>query len=171
MKKGLILLVCLLVLVCFTACTDHHADYLDYQSQDATFVGTCKLAGDESGNEYVLEIRLLADGGRSLTFLSPETVEGCSYFRSAEGDYCFTVDDLSLPISEHPTAKAIFDLFSLDADDLRSASVSENAGVGLNVLAFEGDVTVYLNSADGLPLRFEHPLLTLTLHVDKGALG
>lgn len=163
MKKAMILLVCLIVLVGSVACTDQREDYLSYQSQDATFVGTCRL----TDGEYVMEIRLMSDGGRSLTFLSPETVEGCSYFRSAEGDYCFMVDDTALPINEHPTAKAIFDLFSLDEDDLITASVDENAGVGLNVLEFEGDVTVYLSSADGLPLRFEHPLLTLTLHTDQ----
>lgn len=164
MKKALFLLVCLIVFVGCTSCRDRNTDYLSYQSQDATFVGTCKL----SDGEYVMEIRLMSDGGRSLTFLSPETVEGCGYFRSAEGDYCFSVDDMSLPVSENPSAKAIFDLFSLDEDDLISASVSENAGVGLNVLEFEGDIFVYLNSADGLPLRFEHPLLTLTLHTDEG---
>lgn len=165
MKKALILLVWLIAFIgctACTACTDHHTDYLAYQSQDAAFVGTCNL----SDGEYVMEIHIMADGGRSLTFLSPETVEGCSYYRSPEGDYCFTVGDLSLPVNENPTAKAIFDLFSLDEDDLISASVTQNAGVGLNVLEFEGNVTVYLNSSDGLPLRFEHPLLTLTLHTE-----
>lgn len=163
MKKALILLVCLCLLIGCTACADKESDYLSYQSKDAVFVGTCKLPD----GEYVMEIHLMADGGRSLTFLSPETIEGCSYFRSAEGDYCFMVDDLSIPVNENPTAKAIFDLFSLDESDLIAASVSENAGVGLNVLEFEGDVTVYLSSADGLPLRFEHPLLSLTLHTDE----
>lgn len=164
MKKALILLVCLLVLLSAVACTERDADYLGYQTQDATFVGTCKLPD----GEYMMEIRVMADGGRSLTFLSPETVEGCSYFRSAEGDYCFMVDDMSLPVEENPTAKAIFDLFSLNESDLISATLDSNAGVGLNVLEFEGDVTVYLSSANGLPLRFEHPLLTLTLHADQG---
>lgn len=164
MKKALILLVCLFALFALTACSDKQSDYLSYQSGEATFVGTCKL----TDVEYVMEIRLMADGGRSLTFLSPETIEGCTYFRSAEGEYTFSVDDMTLPVEEHPTAKVIFDLFSLDEDDLISASVSKNAGTGLNVLEFEGDVTVYINTADGLPLRFEHPMLTLTIHVDEG---
>lgn len=164
MKKALILLVCIAVWLGCTACSGQDGDYLSYQSQDATFVGTCTLPD----GEYVMEIRLVSDGGRSLTFLSPEAVEGCSYYRSPEGDYAFTVDDMTLPVHENPTAKAIFDLFSLDEDDLLSASLEENAGVGLNVLEFAGDVTVYLSSEDGSPLRFEHPLLTLTLHSDRG---
>lgn len=167
MKKALILLVCIFVLFGSTACSKKQEDYLSYQSGDATYVGTCKL----SEGEYVMEIRLMADGGRALTFLSPETVEGCTYFRSAAGEYSFSVDDMTLPVNEHPTAKVIFDLFSLDEDDLISASLDRRSGVGLNVLEFDGDVTVYLSSADGTPLRFEHPLLTLTLHVDDGAEG
>lgn len=163
MKKMLIWLVCLTVLMGCTACADRTDGYLSYQMKDATYVGRCTL----SDGEYVMEIHVMEDGGRSLTFLSPETVEGCSYYRSPEGDYCFTVDGVSLPVNENPTAKAIFDLFSLDEDDLISASLERQNGVGLNVLEFEGDVRVYLNSADGLPLRFEHPLLTLTLHADE----
>lgn len=163
MKKALILLVCIAVLLGLTACSKRKDDYLSYQTGEATFVGTCKLAD----GDYVMEIRLMEDGGRALTFLSPETVEGCTYARSAAGEYSFSVDDMTLPVNEHPTAKAIFDLFSLDEDDLLTATLDESAGVGLNVLKFEGDVTVYLNSADGLPLRFEHPLLTLTLHIDE----
>lgn len=163
MKKALILLVGLIVLVVFTACADRTDGYLSYQSQEMTFVGKCTLPD----GEYVMEISLMADGARSLTFLSPETVEGCGYTRSSEGEYSFTVDGEAYPVSENASAKAIFDLFSLDEDDLISASLEKNAGVGLNVLEFEGGVTVYLNSEDGLPLRFEHPLLTLTLHADK----
>lgn len=164
MKKALFTLICFVILFC-TACTDRNADYLSYQSQDATFVGTCILPD----GEYVMEIRLISDGGRSLTFLSPETVEGCSYYRSPEGDYCFTVDDMTLPVSENATAKAIFDLFSLDGDDLLSAELDKNAGQGLNVLNFEGEITVYLSSESGLPLRFEHPMLTLTMHAEREA--
>lgn len=162
MKKALFILICLIIALSTASCADRDADYLSYQSQDSTFVGTCILPD----GEYVIEIGLQSDGGRSLTFLSPETIEGCSYFRSAEGDYAFTVDDMTLPVSEHPTAEAIFDLFSLDPDDLLSAELEENAGVGLNVLKFEGDITVYLSADSGLPLRFEHPMLTLTLHAD-----
>lgn len=163
MKKRIFLLIALVILWGLTACVGQERGYLDYQEKNATFVGTCTLPD----GEYVLQIRLMADGGRSLTFLAPETVEGCSYFRSAEGDYCFSVDDMTFPVEENPTAKAIFDLFSLKESDLRSATLSENAGERLNVLEFDGDITVYLSSSDGLPLRFEHPLLTLTLHADE----
>ncbi len=167
MKKWLILLACLAVFLQSTACTDRDTGYLEYQDKDATFVGTCKLAD----GEYVLQIKLREDGSRSLIFLSPETVEGCGYFRSAEGDYCFSVDDMTLPVEENPTVKAIFDLFSLKESDLISASVTENSGEGLNVLKFAGDITVFLSSSDGLPLRFEHPLLTLTLRADSRQIG
>lgn len=145
-----------------TACRGDPDGSLAYQGKECTFTGVCTL---EDG-EYTLQIHTRPDGSGELLFLSPETLEGCRYLRTEGGEYTFIAEDVSLPVAANPTVEAIFGLFRLKESDLLSAKVAENAGEGLNVLTFAGDVTVYLSSTDGLPLRFEHPLLTLTLHSD-----
>lgn len=136
---------------------------LSYQEKDCVFTGVCTL---EDG-DYTIEITLHADGGKELLFVTPETLTGCRYVRDASGAYTFICEDTALPVAGNPTVETVFGLFELQETDLLSADVVENAGEGLNVLRFAGDVTVYLSSTDGLPLRFEHPLLTLTLHADR----
>lgn len=154
---------CLLAILLFTvSCGDDPSGSLSYQDKDCVFTGVCKL---EDG-EYTVQIHIQPDGSRELLFIAPETLAGCSYQRTPQGEYSFTAEDTVFPVSANPTVETIFGLFELDEADLLSASVDENSGAGLNVLTFAGDVTVYLSSEDGLPLRFEHPLLTLTLHAD-----
>lgn len=146
-----------------SACGDDPAGSLSYQEKECAFTGVCAL---EDG-EYTLQIHTRPDGSGELLFLSPETLEGCRYLRTEGGEYSFIADDTVLPVAANPTVETIFGLFRLKESDLLSAKVAKNAGEGLNVLTFSGDVTVYLSSVDGLPLRFEHPLLTLTLHSDS----
>ncbi|MBQ8287388.1 MAG: hypothetical protein IJX76_01285 [Clostridia bacterium] len=156
------ILLTAVLLAALPSCGGDPDDSLSYQEQECVFTGVCKL---EDG-DYTLQISLHTDGSRELLFLSPETLSGCRYIRDAAGAYSFICEDTVLPVAGNPTVETVFGLFELKESDLLSAELEENAGEGLNVLTFAGDVTVYLSSADGLPLRFEHPLLTLTLHAD-----
>ena len=144
------------------ACGEETGSSLSYQEKECVFTGVCKL---EDG-DYTVQISLHADKSRELLFLTPETLSGCRYVRDASGAYSFICEDTVLPVAGNPTVETVFGLFELKESDLLTADLDENAGEGLNVLTFAGDVTVYLSSADGLPLRFEHPILTLTLHAD-----
>ena len=144
------------------ACSGDPSGSLSYQEKECTFTGVCAL---EDG-EYTLQIHVRPDGSGELLFLSPDSLSGCRYLRTQAGEFSFIAEDTVLPVAANPTVETIFGLFRLKESDLISAKVAENAGEGLNVLTFSGDVTVYLSSVDGLPLRFEHPLLTLTLHSD-----
>lgn len=151
------------VLLGTVSCDGEVENSLFYQEQECVFTGVCAL---EDG-DYTVQISLHTDGSRELLLIAPETVTGCSYIRDAAGVYHFRCEEMTLPIAANPTVETIFGLFSLKQSDLLSARLEKNAGEGLNVLEFAGGVTVYLSSADGLPLRFEHPLLTLTLRSDK----
>lgn len=153
----------LLLLWGLLSCGEDPTELLSYQERECIFTGVCQLAD----GEYTVKIYLHADGGRELVFLAPETLAGCRYVRDTAGVYSFICEDAVLPVAGNPTVETIFGLFALNPTELLSAELSKNAGEGLNVLQFAGDVTVYLSSVDGLPLRFEHPLLTLTLHADK----
>ena len=150
-------------LLCLLACNGEAESSLFYQAQECRFTGVCAL---EDG-EYTVQISLHTDGSRELLMIAPETVAGCTYLRDAAGDYYFCYEEMTMPIAGNPTVETVFGLFSLKQSDLLSAKLEENAGEGLNVLQFAGGVTVYLSSTDGLPLRFEHPLLTLTLRADQ----
>ena len=145
-----------------SGCRNDPGGSLSYQEKECTFTVVCAL---EDG-EYTLQIHTRPDGSGEILFLAPETLAGCRYLRTAGGEYSFIAEDTVLPVAGNPTVETIFGLFRLKEADLLSAKVAENAGEGLNVLTFAGEVTVYLSSVDGLPLRFEHPLLTLTLHSD-----
>ncbi len=142
-----------------TSCADEAEASLFYQEEERTFTGVCVL---EDGS-YTVEIELRKDGSRRLTFLEPETLAGCSYLRAADGSYTFAAEGAVFPVAKNPTTETIFGLFALKESDLLFAKVDQNAGVQINVLTFAGDVTVYIDRASGLPLRMEHPLLTLTL--------
>lgn len=152
----------LLIVGVLAACKDSPSGSLSYQDKECTFTGVCTM---EDG-EYTLQIHTRPDGSGEILFLAPETLEGCRYLRTQGGEYSFVADDTVLPVAANPTVETIFGLFRLKESDLLSAKVAENAGEGLNVLTFSGDIVVYLSSRDGLPLRLEHPLLTLTLHSD-----
>ena len=136
---------------------------LSYQEKECLFTGVCALAD----GEYTVQIALHTDGSRELLLIAPETVAGCRYIRDAAGAYHFCCEGVTVPVAGNPTVETIFGLFALQQSDLLSARLEENAGEGLNVLEFAGGVTLYLSSADGLPLRIEHPLLTLTLRADR----
>lgn len=163
MKRIAQMLGCwILLTLALTACGKDVYGLLEYQKREATYTGICEL---EDGT-YTLQIHTRPNGSGEILFLAPETLEGCRYLRTEGGEYSFIAEDTILPVAANPTIETIFGLFQLKESDLLSAKVAENAGEGLNVLTFAGDVTVYLSSKDGLPLRFEHPLLTLTLHSD-----
>ncbi|MBQ7354055.1 MAG: hypothetical protein IJW62_00885 [Clostridia bacterium] len=162
LKKWIAAMLGAVLLVLLCCCGKEGAGTLSYQEQECVFTGVCAL---EDG-DYTVQISLHTDGSRELLFLSPETLTGCRYVRDAAGAYSFICADTVFPVAGNPTVETVFGLFALDEADLLSADLEENAGEGLNVLTFSGDVKVYLSSADGLPLRFEHPLLTLTLRAD-----
>lgn len=160
--RWLVVLLVAVLPTAFVSCAEEPNGSLSYQEQECVFTGVCTL---EDG-DYTVQISLHADGGRELLFLAPETLAGCRYVRDAAGAYSFVCEDTALPVAGNPTVETVFGLFELKESDLMTADLEEVAGEGLNVLTFAGGVTVYLSSADGLPLRFEHPLLTLTLRAD-----
>lgn len=157
MKKLWLLLTITILLF---GCAGKSEGSLDYQKRDCTFTGVCELAD----GSYTLKISTHPDGSGELEFLTPETLTGCRYLRTAGGEYSFATEDCLFPVAANPTVEAIFGLFALRESDLISAKLSESTGQELNILTFEGDIKVYLSSDSGLPLRFEHPLLVLNIH-------
>ncbi len=161
-KIGLLLMLCGVLF----SCTEDPSGALSFQKEECRYTAECKVKGDkkEQEGEYVVEILHRPDGSGEITFLSPETIEGCKYLRTPSGEYSFQAEDLVFPVSKNPTSEAIFSLFTLSEDSLISAKTDKNSGEGINVLTFDGEVVLYLDRR-GIPLYYDHPLLTLTVRV------
>lgn len=181
-RFGLILLTLVFLPTLLWGCGEDPSGALHFQDAECHFTASCDLttdyggAGDETLSQattstpesYVVEVLYRPDHSGEVTFLSPESLKGCKYLRTAGGEYSFQAADLVFPVEKNPTTEAIFSLFFLSEDDLLSAKLTQNSGEGLNVLTFKEKesgqaVTLYLNR-DGMPLRYEHPLITLTVH-------
>ena len=157
--------MCVMIGVSGCACSPVEEGALNFQKQECRFTGVCqvKMAGDDLGDEYVVEILHRTDGSGELTFLSPETIAGCKYLRTSGGEYSFQAEDMIFPVGENPTTQAVFGLFSLSEDDIVKASTSKEKGEGVNVLTFDGGIRLYLDR-HGMPLYYDHPAVTLTVH-------
>ncbi len=164
MRRIGLLVLWIMMMGTLISCEGQQEELLSYQDRDGVYRGICRM---EDG-EYTLRIRIYADGRRELEFLAPESLVGCGYRRSTGGEYLFFAGEALYPVSENPTVAAIFSLFALSPGDLISASAESHSGVGINRLTFPDGISVYLSSATGSPLRFEHPLLSLTLYEESG---
>ena len=151
---------------CLIGCREDPSGALSFQEKECRFTAECKVkAGEEEqGGEYVVEILHSPDGSGEIVFLSPETIAGCKYLRTASGEYSFQTEDLIFPVTKNPTTEAIFSLFALSEEDLLKANTDEISGESLNVLTFDGNVILYLDR-HGQPLYYDHPNVTMTIRV------
>ena len=134
---------------------------LEFQDKECRLIAECVVKTEEK-SEYIVEIFHRPDGSGEILFMTPETIAGCKYLRTASGEYSFQADDMIFPVAENPTTKAIFSLFMLSEESLIQASTDEMSGETLNILRFEGDRTLYLGQ-NGQPLYYDHPNVTMTM--------
>ena len=161
-KIGLLLLLC----GGLFSCAGDPSGALSFQEEECCYTAECQVKGDitEQGGNYIVEILHRPDGSGEIVFLSPQTIAGCKYLRTPSGEYSFQAEELVFPVAKNPTVEAIFGLFSLTEDQLLSAKTDENSGESINVLTFDGGILLYLDRR-GKPLYYDHPRLTLTIHV------
>lgn len=159
-----LMLITLMLTLVLGGCREDPSTALAFQDRECRFTATCAL----SDGSYVVEVVHYPDHSGEIAFLSPDSLKGCKYLRTSGGEYSFQAADTLFPVEKNPTTEAIFSLFFLCEDDLLSAKLTENSGERLNVLTFQDcasgqQVTLYL-SRDGMPLYYQHPLITLTVH-------
>ena len=159
------LFVMVLGCIVLMGCKTDPSGALSFQEKECRFTAECKIKSeDKQVDDYVVEVLHRPDGSGEIVFLSPETIAGCKYLRTASGEYSFQAEDLIFPVAKNPSTEAIFSMFDLSEESIVKASTDEISGESLNVLTFDGNITLYLGR-NGYPLYYDHPNITMTIQV------
>jgi hypothetical protein len=153
--KIIIRLSAALLIVCATfmfsaSCSSLSSDYLFYQNYPINVKGTMTFGN----SKYGIELTVTGYNEGSLTFVTPETLNGYRY-DIKNNQISMTYGDLTIPLSDttyqfNPSS-GIIQMFSLRPDEMKTASLTEVNGITMNKIEF-----VHYNNAAENAVDAEH---------------
>ena len=153
------------------------SDPLPYQVYPFSIV--CSGSGNDLCGQTPFRVRLTMTAAQtgSLEFLLPETLLGVTFFRENGQDtllYSPPEGSAALPIRTNLALSgitALTELFSLDPTRMTEVEVDTVSGKTVNIASFRlnenrGDVRIWMDSEQGIPLHMEACLDGHTVKLD-----